>query len=116
MAFVLSGWPFGKLHCDARLGEASDGVTPQIRSLRQGSLEELPARSVVVEFRASPRVPSRCQSRSPILAAPASAGQTDPPYEAAAALEAALAPPSDVGNPLAQSNFARENEEVLIAN
>ena len=35
------------------------------------------------------------------------------PYEAAAALETALAPPSDVGNPLAHTDFARKEDEVL---
>jgi len=38
------------------------------------------------------------------------------PHEAAVALQAALTPPSDVGNPLARTGFARENEQVLVAN
>jgi integrase len=38
------------------------------------------------------------------------------PYEAAAALETALAPPLDVGNPLAHTDFARKEDEVLVAN
>ena len=38
------------------------------------------------------------------------------PHEAAAALEAAFATSSRVGNPLAQTDFARKNDEVLVAN
>ena len=38
------------------------------------------------------------------------------PHETAAALETALAAHSDVGNPLAHTDFARKNEGVLVAN